>query len=74
MAKRWSGGWPDGMDIMPLPGRSGNLGRAGDRHSRVRKQALALIAERIAMFGKDWRIGCAIKIPKDFKDPYEGQR
>lgn len=41
------------------------------RLKRVEMQALALIADRIAMFGKDWRIGCSIKIPKGFKDPFE---
>lgn len=57
----------------PLPGRSGNQVRSSDRNRRVDAQAMKLIAERIATFGKDWRIGCAIKIPKDFKDPFEGQ-
>lgn len=38
------------------------------RAERVNAQAVELILERMRHFGKDWRIGCAIKIPKGFDE------
>lgn len=43
------------------------------RKLRVDEQALKLIHERIAIFGPKWRENCAIRVPKNYKDPYEGE-
>lgn len=38
------------------------------RAERVDAQAYRLIAERIREFGDRWREGCAIRIPKGFRE------
>lgn len=78
MPKKYSGGWPDGLDTVQLP--TSNTAKArknrhkrsppynASRAERVNAQAVELILERMRHFGKDWRVGCAIKIPKNFDE------
>lgn len=79
MPKKYSGGWPESLEAVPLSNtakaRKNRHKRSqpykASRAERVNEQAVELILERMRLFGKDWRIGCAIKIPKGFDEKKE---
>ncbi len=44
--------------------------RAGDpvKQAKIDAQARELLAERVAIIGADWHVGCAVRIPADIQD------
>lgn len=47
--------------------------RANDpaMQAKIDAQARELLAERVAMFGAEWHVGCAIRLPEDIRQAIE---